>query len=263
MDEFNQNFNQFQILQPPSGLKISNPKIMNKLIVTWNEIPNMQYNLYRGLSQQGIFYKINNTPIIDNRFEDIIDPNPNATYWYKISSIYNNIESKLSLPIMFQNENTNKWLNKMNQRSMWVLKNTGVLMDLYTRKVTGERCDCYNETYAQSDNPTCPKCFGTTYIDGYEPRCQIYVREKPIQQDLQLLDRGLVINSKPGAWTLCDINIKNRDLLINPQGIIYSVTNSMMSHVAGFLLHQELQLVEIDPLDIRYKIPRKTIYPLY
>ena len=71
---------------------------------------------------------------------------------------------------------------------------------------------------------------------------------------------GLVINNNPGAWTINKTKIKNRDLLINPQGEIFSVLNSHINHAAGYYFHQELQLKMLDTTDFLYKIKRETLY---
>src|SRR3712207_4670130 len=132
---------------------------------------------------------------------------------------------------------------------MWILKNTGILMDLYIRKTDGKRCEkCYDKVRGQSSDSRCPICYGTTFVGGYEPAVQLYVRQKPAAQQLDISNGGYMINSNPGAWTISGIHIHNRDLLINPEGRILSVTNANITHAAGYYFHQELQTKEIDPL---------------
>jgi hypothetical protein len=171
------------------------------------------------------------------------------------------VEGELSNPVIYRVSTTNKWFTKINERNMWILKNTGVLMDLYVRKTDGPRCSqCWDDLRSQGD-PDCTFCFGTTFEGGYEPMSQLYVRQKPSVQQLDLTPHGYVPNNNPGAWTISDIKISNRDLMINPEGKILSVISSNVSHAAGFLFHQELTTKELDPLDKRYKIKRVTLYP--
>src|SRR3712207_9376899 len=79
---------------------------------------------------------------------------------------------------------------------MWILKNTGILMDLYIRKTDGKRCEkCYDKVRGQSSDSRCPICYGTTFVGGYEPAVQLYVRQKPAAQQLDI-DRKSVVKGK-------------------------------------------------------------------
>lgn len=268
-------------LNPPSAINMSYPRDIRQMIVTWDKIENIdqynpvdlyilsiQYNVYRGTALNGIFYKLNQQPLDTNRYDDnTISINPNTNYWYKVSTIANFSdgsfsESVLSPPVMYQVKNENKWFKKMNERDMWILKNTGVLMDLYARKTTGEQCPhCYDSVRGQSSDPTCKICFGTTFVGGYDPIYQIRVRQKPAVQQLDMTPQGYSVNSNPSLWTISGVHLHNRDLLINPEGRIYSITNSNINHAAGYFFHQELQAKELDPNDVKYQIKRQTLYP--
>lgn len=273
-------------LPAPVNIRISYPKIQTHLIVTWDDVrdPNsdnlegtfkcVAYNVYRGISAGGIFYKQNSAPLVTNRYEDgNVGKNPNTEYWYKVSSviIYEEkdqngknkcVEGPLSPPVIYRVSNTNKWFAKINERNLWILKNTGQLFDLYTRKTEGEHCPkCYDPLRGRSGDINCDVCFGTGFVGGYEPMFQLYVRQKPAQTDLSIQTPGLVYNHTPGAWTISTVQIKNRDILINPQGIMFQVLSTQVNQAAGYLFHQEMQLKELDPNDPLYKIERKTLYP--
>lgn len=273
-------------LPAPNNITVATLMAIGQLSITWDRVRNpddslinsgsinphlikeVKYNIYRGNSIGGIFYKINTHPLENNRYEDKnVNRNPNAQHFYKVSTVailndgITKIEGVLSNPVMFHIPTTNKWFKKVNERNAWILKNTGVLMDLYRRKVEGERCSvCWDEIREQGD-PDCTNCFGTGFDGGYEPMMQIYIREKPAANTLELTSQGYVINNTPGAWTITTIPLNNRDLLFNPQGELLSVVNANVNHAAGYLFHQELQLKQLDPTDKRYQIKRRTLYP--
>ncbi len=266
----------------PTSIKMSYPHDIKKLIITWDKIANpdkditssilkivdVKYNVYRSNTINGTFFKLNSKPLDTNQFiDENLSLNPNTNYWYKISTVAifsdgSFSESIFSQPQMYKVENTNKWFNKVNERNMWILKNTGILMDLYVRKTEGEHCpDCWDDVRGQAINSKCEKCFGTGIIGGYEPMLQIYVRQKPAVQQLDLASQGYMINSNPGLWTISSIKLHNRDILINPEGRMFSITSANISHAAGYYFHQELQAKEVDPMDVKYHIQRKTLYP--
>lgn len=267
-------------LPAPTNIQISYPKMQKHSMITWNEIKNpddnienkeivqINYNIYRGVSANGIFYKLNTTPISHNSYEDkTLGINPNVTYWYKVSTVYKNnldefVEGPLSSPVIYRVNNTNRWFNKINERNLWILKNTGQLFDLYVRKYEGVKCPkCYNELRGNAGDPDCTTCFGTGIEGGYEPMFQLYVRQKPAQTSLDLTNSGFQTNNSPGAWTISTVLIKNRDILINPQGTMFQVISSNVNQAAGYLFHQELQLKELFPTDPLYQIKRINLYP--
>ena len=248
----------------PKNCIISCPKNNRQLVITWDREIDCYYNIYRGISLNGVFNKINKRPITINRYEDIIGINSNTTYWYKMSTTKKIgddwIESKLSEPFKYQVINTNRWYKKINERNYWILQNDGELFDLYKRKTEGPRCTkCYDEVRKQSGIIDCDECFGTTYVGGYEPLYQLYVRQKPAQQSIGVNSRGLSQEHMRGAWTISTVEIKNRDILINQQGKMFSVLNCTIGHSAGYLFHQEFNLKELDPTDYLYNLPRKQL----
>lgn len=269
-------------LNTPKNITLSYPKDIKRLVVTWdkvlnpdydkfdinNPIVNIYYNVFRSQSINGIYVRVNKYLINTNRFEDKeLSIHPNTRYWYKVSTVCeffdgSFVESKLSQPVTYEVKNENKWFNKMNERNMWILKNDAVLMDLYIRKTEGEHCPkCWNDIRGQSANNNCKVCFGTGFIGGYEPVFQLYVRQKPVNTQVDVSTEGYAYNNAPGAWTISSVQIRNRDLLINPQGRIFAVTSSHINHAAGYYFHQELQMKEIDPTDNRYNIQRIALYP--
>ena len=267
-------------LLAPNNIQISYPKIQGNSVITWNmvrnpdeskedkEILEVKYNVYRGISTNGIFYKQNLNPLDNNRYEDkTLGKNPNTVYWYKVSTVYLNkdnkwVEGPLSAPVIYRVNNTNKWFNKINERNLWILKNTGQLFDLYTRKMDGKKCPkCYDKVRGRASDHMCTICYGTGVEGGYEPMFQLYVRQKPATQSLDIGNAGFQLNHSPGAWTISTVELKNRDILINPQGKIFQVTSSHINQAAGYLFHQELQLKEYDVTDPIYRLKRKTLYP--
>jgi hypothetical protein len=267
-------------LPAPVNINISFPKRQGESLITWDVVRNpddsnimggiikVKYNIYRGISSNGIFYKMNPQPLDTNMFEDNnVGKNPNTTYWYKVCAvaIYLNgqtAEGHYSSPYLYRVNNTNRWFKKMNERNLWILKNTGQLFDLYTRKYEGNHCPkCYDKVRSQSYMKDCTVCFGTGFEGGYEPMMQLYVRLKPAETSLDITPEAYTYKNIPGAWTISTVEIKNRDLLIGPDGTIYSVLSSFVNQAAGYLFHQELKLKEIDPLDPLYKIRRASLSP--
>ena len=260
-------------LPPPTDIRIGYTKAQGQCLITWNNLAGTDekvfYNIYRGISHNGIFYKQNLQPIAINKFIDYnLGKHPNITYWYKVSSCYylngQLIEGKPSSPVQYSINNMNRWFNKMNERNMWILKMDGLLFDLYTRKYEGERCpDCYSETRGRAGQNSCTTCFGTGFVGGYSPQVQLYVRLAPVEEAVQINTEGYQYQRVPSAWTITPIHIRNRDILISPEGSIFSVTASYINQAAGYYFHQDLKLRILEPNDPLYQMKRYTLKPAY
>lgn len=260
------------ILVPPKNIKITYTNPQHNIQLTWDNVEykgfDIYYNVYKSTISNGVYVKQNSTPLHLNKFIDKnVIQNMNTTYWYKVSTLYKLenefIESDLSNGFIYKVDNTNKWFHKMNERNMWILKMDGELFDLYKRKLEGERCSCWDSERGSASNPNCDICYGTGFVGGYDPVYQLYIRQKPANNNLSREGRGLTIKNSTGAWTICDIQIRDRDLLINPQGIMFRVTMANTDHAAGYLFHQELAMEEVETNDPIYKLKRQTLKPFY
>lgn len=260
-------------LPPPANVLVAHVHDLRTLVVTWDEVRGanlgeVRYNVYRSLAQQGAFVKLNDQPLLVNRYEDAdISINPNVDNWYAVTAVYEpvpglQVEGAMSRAAHYRVHNTDKWFYKINERNMWILRNTGQLFDLYTRRYTGERCPlCVDNVRLRAGTYSCPVCYGTGFVGGYEPAYQLYVRLKPVETSLGVSSQMLVNDNSPGAWTITDTIIANRDLLISPQGTIYQVLAVHVNQAAGFLFHTELRMRALDPTDQLYSMKRATLYP--
>jgi hypothetical protein len=80
-------------LLPPSNLsaKVKN----NELILSWDAIPNVQYNIFAKRSSAGKWIKINKKPLYNNHLS-FKKPKSAGILYFKANSIYNGQESSYS-----------------------------------------------------------------------------------------------------------------------------------------------------------------------
>ena len=250
-------------LPPPQDIKLEYTKVSGQSIIIWDNLRGADhkvfYNVYRAMAYNGIFYKLNKSPIPINRFIDnTCRTHPTIGYWYKVSSCYLDndiwIEGTPSEPIQYQAGPATFWLNKINERNLWILKNDGLIFDFYARKYDGEKCSCYDYNRASPALGDCPICYGTGYVGGYAPTCALLVRIVNTVETLNQTKESYRFSQTPTAWTISPIRIRNRDLLIHPDGTIYQVLDSTVSSAAGFQFHQDLKLSSLENNDPLYKI---------
>lgn len=265
------NINQRR-LPPPEDITLRYTKISGQVIITWTPIQGadhqVYYNIYRGTAFTGIFYKQNNVPLIMNQYIDnFLSRNPNIVYWYKVSSIYKAndqwIEGQSSRPIQYKINNLNKWFQKMNERNFFILQNDGLNFQLFQRKYSGERCTCYDEIRGSAGASTCPICCGTGFKAPFSPPVELYVRlnvqEATLAQDLE----GYNFVQACNAWTISSIRLQTRDILVSPEGNIYSIIAVNSHNAAGYWGHQQLRILSVDARDPIYNFLRITMKPSY
>ena len=261
-------------LPPPQDIRIQYTKMSGQCVVTWDKLLGADhpvfYNIYRAISSNGIFYKKNTSPIPITKFIDTgLGNNPNITYWYKVSSTYkvNNIwiEGKSSNPVQYEmNKTIPFWFNKINERNMWILKNDGIIMDFYSRKYEGEFCtECYDSLRGRAGNGACPVCYGTGFVGGYSPECQLLVRLNTYTENLTINREAYSYQQSPAGWTITPIRLRNRDLLIYPDGTIYQVLENTVSITSGVWFHQDIKLKSFDNGDPIYKMKRTNLKLAY
>ena len=259
-------------LPPPSRVTVAFPRSRSAAVVTWEALPPFmgvapRYTVSRAPSKAGVYAALTLSPVAGNRYEDAaLDPNPNVDYWYTVAAVYESggvaFSTPPSEPAHFQVSTMDRWFFKVNERNYWILKNTGQLFDLYQRKYSGERCpQCYDPVHGRATSPDCAVCYGTGFVGGYTPAFQLYVRLKPTSTVLNVGPQMYVNENSPGAWTITDVKIVNRDLLIGPTGTMYEVLSSHVNQAGGYLFHTELQLRALDPKDKLYGMRREVLYP--
>lgn len=266
------NINQTR-LPSPSNIAIMYTRVTGQCIVTWDKIVGTEYdvyyNIYRGISYNGIFYKQNIQPVFQNKYVDnTLNKNPNVCYWYKISSLYKIddqwIEGVPSRPVQYKIDNLNKWFNKMNERNFWILKNTGINCTYYQRKYEGERCTCYDPLRGMAGSSTCNLCWGTGIKGGYSPPIELYLRFNNVAEALQQdIDSWSFMQNGLTAWTISPIRLRNRDVIMDNRGVLYSVIASTINTAAGYYWHQDMQLKSLESNDPLYNMVRTKIVPTY
>ena len=110
--------------------------------------------------------------------------------------------------------------DRITQRELMLLEAEGELMILLRRKWLGVQCDCVDSVRRQAEK-RCERCYGTTWIGGYDQYVasytddgRIYARLDPTTDDLLLQEEGLFQDFKPNAWTIRIPFLRDRDVLV-------------------------------------------------
>lgn len=156
--------------------------------------------------------------------------------------------------------------DRMLGQEEMLIEATGEPVILLKRIWDGITCSCLNSRKVSPKVKSCQSCYGTGYEGGYiqfeYPRRmdgRILISFKEAQEDLQYGEKeGLAQNFDPGAWTLAQPTIKDRDLIVrfdftNDIEFIYEVLNvSRSKNFKRKFGRQEMSLKRLDKTDIVY-----------
>jgi hypothetical protein len=150
-----------------------------------------------------------------------------------------------------------------------LIETTGEPVVLLRRIWDGVNCSCLNNRKMSPKVKSCQSCYGTAYEGGYMqyiyPRrndTRILVSFKEAAEDLKLGEKEhLQQEFEPGAWTLAQPTIRDRDLLVrfdftNDIEFIYEVLAvSRSKNFNRRFGRQDLTLKRLDKTDIVYTYP--------
>lgn len=156
--------------------------------------------------------------------------------------------------------------DRMLAQEEMLIEATGEPVVLLKRIWDGLTCSCMNNRKVSPKIRSCPSCYGTGYEGGYlkydYPRRadgRILVSFKEAAEDLKYGEKEhLQQEFEPGAWTLAQPTIKDRDLLVrfdftNDIEFIYEVLGvSRSKNFKRRFGRQDLTLKRLDKTDIVY-----------
>ena len=139
------------------------------------------------------------------------------------------------------------------RRNKWILEQGGERVKVMIRKWIGGACQCIRPETGHQSN-TCPSCFGTGIVGGYEGPFDIIIPPPDTERQIPLTDRGYRLIYSYDCWTSPTPRLTERDIIIKPNGERYIVGPVTPVLHRGVILQQSfsIQYLEID--DIRYKV---------
>lgn len=209
------------------------------------DIPDLLgYNVYRAAASPTAEYvKLNDTPISVEFYRDDADLTKRNVYWYKVTAVsLSNDESDINkaVPTTLIWE-ADGWNTRMKyillefiRRHTLMLRADSELCTVYLKKNTGIRCSCYDERRGTPINSSCPICYGTSYVGGYEKYSNIWVRVYSEKEQITQDKLGLVVGYTPmirvpGATP----PFKQGDLVLRKNHTILHVERARHRHTQG------------------------------
>jgi len=252
------------MLYPPFAVKVYAGKDGKSFHIFWHPSPSsgvIGYNVYRTTAPNGVIIRLNNTLVTDLYYTDTLTQlvKKMEVYWYAVTAVSNVEESKITDLETFNIHEESNWIDimlaEMLRRNYWMLNEDGEWVDLWRRKVSGERCPvCYDSIRGQASSSNCTFCYGTSFKGGYEKPQRIKIRRRSAARALMFEETGVRIEDKPAAWTLPGVMIKNKDVIVLDNNFRFFVTGITDSITRGIALHTDFNMQEIDQTLVEYKL---------
>lgn len=251
------------------GVVVTNPLSGFDLDIFWQQNPETDiagYNIYRSIGPETGFIKINSSLITILSFRDVAAIQQSRTdYWYYVTAVSTDAqESNPSLAVVNELRATSVNRNDLDRigdgsemnhevilreivrRNELLIRRGGERVDIYIRKTSGTRCDCFDPLRVQSTDPRCSDCFGTTFKGGYEPVRNILMKIMPTSRRLELTELGLTLTLDPRAWVTTFPIIRTGDVVVrrinNERFQVREVTAQISR---GIMTRQEFTLVTL------------------
>jgi hypothetical protein len=126
----------------------------------------------------------------------------------------------------------------------------------------GQRCSCYNTTLRQRRTSGCELCYDTSFVRGYMSPIESWIQVDPSAKSEQNTNVGAQQQSNTTARLVWYPPLKPRDLLVEPENRRWRVVQVNQTEQGRAVVHQEVQLHEIPPRDIEFKVPLNLQEPL-
>lgn len=250
--------------------KVTNVQVFDQydgahLLVSWDLVaatPSVtEYRVYRSLTSDFSQATLANGGI--TILQQLVDQAQTIreTWYYFVTAKNADGESAPSDPVasnrvMFTNTAVGniKWLvPEVIRRRRLILTLDGEDGHFLLRKVSGERCSCFEPRRAQGD-PRCPICYGVYFVGGYvviPTRFRIMNRQElKVRQEM-----GLQLDNKPRGWNVTYPLVKSMDVLVQKNNRRLRVLEVYPGLVNGVLTRQTFSLQELEPTDPMYLKP--------
>ena len=178
-------------------------------------------------------------------------------YFYRIRIVedatadtsYSSVSSRDALPDLVALE--------IMRRMMVLLKEkVGRTSFLFPARTFGTRCpNCWDKIRQKIMKDNCITCFGTGFAGGYMSPIEILIQIDPEAEASQATSSGDNADTKTTARMMAIPRLKPKDVIVEAENTRWVVMSVSSTQRLRAVVHQEVQLHQLQPGDIAYKVP--------
>lgn len=141
------------------------------------------------------------------------------------------------------------------RRNRFILEQGGERVKIFLRKHVGVPCTCATGNYHKQAINDCLKCFGTSFVAGYEGPYDALIAPDDAERRISQKETGRTLEHTYEVWTGPMPILSQRDFLVKLNGERYSIGAVRFPSNRGMVLQQHFNIGHLDEQDIRYKVP--------
>jgi hypothetical protein len=119
----------------------------------------------------------------------------------------------------------------------------------------GQRCSCWNPTLGARTRSGCVTCYDTGFVRGYMSPIESWIQIDPSPKTQQHLNVGKTQQVNTTMRLAFYPPVKPNDLVIEGENRRWKVVTVTQTEQGRAPVHQEVQLHEVPPKDIEFKVP--------
>lgn len=119
----------------------------------------------------------------------------------------------------------------------------------------GKRCDCWNAALQKRTRSGCLLCFDTGWIRGYMSPIETWIQFDPSANSNQYTNVGKQQQQNTTARFAYYPQVKPEDLVIEGENRRWKILSVTGTEQGRAVVHQEVQLHEVPPKDIEFRVP--------
>ena len=198
-----------------------------------------------------------------------VKTNLDKKIWYRITTVAADENSPTGFretPLDFTESVTYRAIENLDyiwreamRRNNWVLEQGGERVKVFIKKTSGVQCYCgrdpRNIDWGKQPDSRCEKCFGTSFVGGYEGPYDMIVAPDDAPRAVAQTPHGRYVDHQYEVWTGPSPLLTMRDFVVKQTNERYSVGAVRKPSNRGNILQQHFEIRLLDEKDIRYKIP--------
>jgi len=119
----------------------------------------------------------------------------------------------------------------------------------------GQRCTCWNSKLRKRTRSGCVLCFDTGWVRGYMHPIESWIQVDPSPKTKQFTNVGEQEQSNTTMRLVWYPPLKPDDLIIEPENRRWKVVQVNQTEQGRAAVHQEVQIHEVPPRDIEFRVP--------
>ena len=178
-------------------------------------------------------------------------------YFYRLHIVEDSTGDELFSEPVFHTPRQDLIAREITMRMALLLREfIGRWVILLPVRTFGTRCpDCWDNIRKRREKDRCITCYGTGYAGGFLHPMQILLNIDPAPDSTQATSSGEILDTKSTGRCLPFPPLKPNDLIVEAENIRWRVMNVAGTQKLRHAVHKEVQLHQIFPGDIAYKIP--------